>query len=64
MYIRHGAVLRGGITPITEEKRLLEVEGCEACSPPLQMIREFLARIENFERFQNRIQKLLKGREL
>ena len=57
-----GAVLRGGVTPITEEKRLLGVEGCEGRSPARQVIRELLAHIKNLEVFQNRIQELLKGR--
>lgn len=49
-----------GITPVTEGKRLLDVEGCEGRSTAFEVIRELLAWIENLEFFQNRIKKLLK----
>lgn len=55
MYIRHGAFLRGGIAPITEGKRLLDVEGCEECSAALQVVGELLAWILDLKSLKNRI---------
>jgi hypothetical protein len=49
-----------GITPVTEGKRLLDVEGCEGRSATFQVIRELRAWIENIEFFQNRMKQLLK----
>ncbi|MFN5009645.1 MAG: hypothetical protein ACK5F5_00245 [Gammaproteobacteria bacterium] len=49
-----------GTTPVTEGKRLLDVEGREGRSTAFQVIRELLAWIENLEFFQNRIKQLLK----
>lgn len=60
MYIRHGAVLPSDIPPITEGKRLLDVEGCEAGAPALHVIREFLTRVFDLKYLENWIKKLLK----
>ena len=50
-----------GTTPVTEGKRLLDVEGREGRSTAFQVIRELLAWIENLEFFQNRIKQSIEN---